>query len=68
MPDINNSSKMALAKIMSVPADQITKSFIEDMFASYHDKETNTFKQANFNPTDKIELTHKDYIYVKDKV
>ena len=68
MPDINNSSKMALDKIMSVPADQITKSFIEDMFASYHDKETNTFKQANFNPTDKIELTHKDYIYVKDKV
>lgn len=59
---------LAMDKILSVDVNQISKTFIEEMFAAYHDKETNQFKNANFEPTEKITLTHDKYKYVKDKV
>lgn len=59
---------LAMDKILSVDVNQISKTFIEEMFAAYHDRETNQFKNANFEPTEKITLTHDKYKYVKDKV
>ena len=48
---------LAMDKILSVDVNQISKTFIEEMFAAYHDRETNQFKNANFEPTEKITLT-----------
>lgn len=59
---------LAMDKILSIDVNQISKTFIEEMFAAYHDKETNQFKNANFEPTERIILTHDKYKYVKDKV
>ena len=65
---MNNTTNIALNRILNVNVEDITKSFIEDMFASYHDKQTNEFKQANFDPTDKIVLTNNEYEWVDKKV
>jgi hypothetical protein len=65
---MSNTTKIALDKILNANVNEITKTFIEDMFASYHDKETNTFKQSNFLPNDKIELTSKEYKWVDGKI
>jgi hypothetical protein len=59
---------LAMQKILSVEANQITKTLLEDMFASYHDKETNEFKQSNFVPTELITLTSNDYKWVDGKI
>ena len=48
MADAQNT-KLGKQKLLSTPIEQITKAFIEDMFASYHDRETGTFKHANFD-------------------
>lgn len=61
----SDTANIGKQRLLSVDVDKITKSFIEDMFAAYHDKETNTFKQANFNATDTIILTKDEYQYVK---
>ena len=59
---------IAKEKILKIDVNDISKSFIEELFASYHDKETNQFKQANFVPTEEITLTNSEYKWVKDKV
>lgn len=64
----SNSTKLALNRILQTDVTGITKTFIEDLFAAYHDKETGEFKQSNFLPTDPIELTSKEYKYVDGKV
>lgn len=60
----SETANIAKSKILQIPIDQLGKNFIEDMFASYHDKETNTYKEANFDPTDEITLTNKEYKWV----
>ena len=70
MPIENNDkgTEIAVNRILSIEADKINKTFLEEMFAAYHDKETNQFKDSNFKPTDKIELTNKQYKYVTGKI
>lgn len=65
---MNDITKIGLERILKVEVNQITKTFIEELFASYHDKETNQFKESNFNPNDKIILTKKEYKWVDGKV
>ena len=55
-------------KILEKNPNEITKSFIESLFASYHDKTTNEFKESPFKSTDRFVLTHDKYKYVQDKV
>lgn len=62
------ATQAGLDKILQTPVDQITKTFIESLFANYHDRDTNEFKQSPFKPTDKIELLQSQYKYVKNKV
>lgn len=59
---------LAMEKILSIDVQDISKTFIEDLFASYHDKETNEFKQSNFVPTEIITLTNSDYKWVNGKI
>ena len=63
MADAQNT-KLGKQKLLSTPIEQINKSFIEDMFASYHDRESGTFKHANFDCNAHIMLTLEEYPYV----
>ena len=67
MADANNT-KLGKQKLLSIPVEEITKSFIEDMFASYHDRETNTFKHANFDCNAHIMLTPEEYPFTDTPV
>ena len=42
----SETANIAKSKILQIPIDQLGKNFIEDMFASYHDKETRTRRQT----------------------
>ncbi len=61
-------ASLAKEKILSADIKDITKTFLEEMFASYHDKETNQFRQSTFVPTEVFELTSQEYQWVKGKV
>ena len=54
--------------ILQKDVNEITKAFIEDMFAAYHDRETNTFKQANYDMTTDIKLSNNEYKWVKGTI
>ena len=45
------ATQAGLDKILQTPVEQITKDFIESLFANYHDRDANEFKQAPFKPT-----------------
>lgn len=62
------SNNPGLDRLLDVDVNSINKTFVEEMFAAHHDKATNTFKQANYNTTDKITLTNKEYKWVNGKV
>ena len=72
MPDIQprvstlQSAEVAKQRILSVDPNTLTKTFLEEMFAAYHDRETNQFRQANFDPTSVIILKKNEYKYVKE--
>lgn len=72
MPDTNNSITNTVAigkqKILSADISQIGKSFIEDMFASYHDKATNKYQPAPFDPTMSFNLSSSEYKWVKGQI
>ena len=68
MPEVNNTARIAKERLLSIPLEGITKAFIEEMFAAYHDKQANKFMQAQFNMTDQVQLTPKEYKYVKDTI
>lgn len=56
--------QLGKSKLLQTPLNEINKSFIEDMFAAYYDKEANVYKEANFDPTSKITLTSNEYQWV----
>lgn len=60
------STSIAMKRILDADPNTLTKSFVEDLFGAHHDRATNRFVPANFQPTDPITLTKKDYPYVKD--
>ena len=57
-------ASLAKERILKADINDITKSFLEDMFASYHDRVTNSFNQANFAPTEVISLSKQEYKWV----
>jgi len=61
-------ASLGMERILKADIKDLTKTFLEDMFASYHDKETGEYKQANFATTEEIVLTEQDYKYVKGKI
>jgi hypothetical protein len=63
-----NTAQLGLQKILSTDIADIGKSFIEDMFAAYHDRETNTFHPAPFDPTTPVKLTKAQYKWVKGDI
>ena len=64
----NNIGEIGREKILSTNISNIGKSFIEEMFAAYHERETNTYHQAPFDPTTPIKLTNGMYKYVKGEI
>lgn len=61
-------SSLAKEKILKAELSSITKTFLEDMFASYHDKETGQFCQSNFVPTEIIDLNKNEYKWVSENI
>ena len=61
-------ASLAKEKILNTDINDITKTFLEEMFASYHDKETNQFKQSTFVPTEVIDLSPNEYKWVKETI
>ena len=61
-------ASLAKDRILGANINEINKAFIEDMFASYHDKENNQYMQANFVPTEVIKLTKQEYQWVDKEV
>lgn len=62
------SSSAALAgmeKILNQPLDQINKSFCEQLFAAYYDKETGKQMEAPFSPQMRVNLKPEQYKYIK---
>lgn len=66
--DVTPNASLGMERILKTDINQINKSFIEDLFAGYHDRESGQFKQSNFNPNDKILLSPEIYQYVKQKI
>jgi hypothetical protein len=62
------ATKEGLKKLLEIEVNKISKSFIESMFASYHDRETGGFHSAPFTPYEKITLTKELYPYVKKPI
>lgn len=62
------SIQVAVDRILGVNADDINKTFLEGMFAGYHDKAANRFMPPNYKPTSKFLLTKDKYPYVKEPV
>jgi hypothetical protein len=60
------SIQVAVDRILGVNADDINKTFLEGMFAGYHDKAANRFMPPNYKPTSKFLLTKDRYPYVKE--
>lgn len=58
------AQSIAKDKILQTPLNDLTKTFLEELFASYHDKESNEFRQSNFVPTEEIILTKNEYQWV----
>ena len=68
MPEGGNTAQLGLQKILSTDISNIGKAFIEDMFASYHDRETNKYMPAPFDPTMPIKLNSSLYKWCKGDV
>ena len=65
---IANTAQLGLQKILSTDISNIGKAFIEDMFAAYHDKATNKYQKAPFDPTTPIKLNSSLYKWCKGEV
>lgn len=61
-------ASLAIEKILNTDINGITKTFMEDMFAAYHDRQTGEYHESNFDPTEDVVLTNKEYKWVKDRV
>lgn len=63
-----DNSSLGKEKLLNKPLNEFGKRFLEEMFARYHDKTTNEFHDSNFEPTEHIILTDKEYEFVDKKV
>ena len=61
-------ASLAKDKILGAKIEDLTKKFLEELFASYHDREKNEYVQAPFAPTELITLDKNEYPYVKEKI
>lgn len=68
MPEDVNKANIGLQKILSTDISNIGKAFIEEMFAAYHDKETNMYHPAPFDPTTPVKLNPKLYKWCKGEI
>jgi len=62
----NESVKVILDRILQMDPKDINMTFLQNMFAAHHNRETGQFTEPNFKPTSKIVLTPQMYKYVKE--
>lgn len=61
------NARLGKERILSVPAEEIGKQFIEDMFAAHANRTEHTTAEAAFKPTEAIQLTNSEYKWVREK-
>ena len=61
-------ASIAKEKVLKANINEINKTFIENMFAGYHDKETGTFHDPPFVPTEVISLKKEEYEWVNGNI
>ena len=61
-------ASIAKDKVLQADINEINKTFIENMFAGYHDKETGQFKDPPFVPTEVISLKKEEYQWVNGTI
>lgn len=59
-----SKAQLGKDKILQADLGSINKTFLEELFAAYHDKELNVFKEAPFKTTDPIVLTKEEYQWI----
>lgn len=64
----NQNIQMAIDTILKSELKDVNKGMLDSLFASYHDRESNQFKEAPFKPYEKFKLTKEMYPYVKEPV
>lgn len=61
-------AKAALDRILAVDPKDINRTFLEKMFAGYHDKSKNTYHDPLFKPDMRIQLTPQQYPHIKEPI
>ena len=61
-------ASIAKDKVLKADINEINKTFIENMFAGYHDKETGKFMEPPFVPTEVISLKKEEYQWVNGNI
>ena len=61
-------ASIAKDKVLKADINEINKTFIENMFAGYHDRETGEFHQPPFVPTEVISLKKEEYEWVNGSI
>ena len=61
-------ASIAKEKVLKADINEINKTFIENMFAGYHDKETGMFHDPPFVPTEVISLKKEEYEWVNGNI
>lgn len=68
MPEIDGANaRLGKERILSVTAQDVTKGFIENLFANHYDRTEKVMKPAPFKTTDPVQLTNREYQFVKEK-
>ena len=52
--------------LLSVSIEELTKDLLEEMFAAYYDKASKEYKESNYETTDEIILTNKEYPHIRE--
>lgn len=61
-------ASIAKDKVLQADINEINKTFIENMFAGYHDKDTGKFMEPPFVPTEVISLKKEEYQWVNGNI
>lgn len=63
-----SNANVGKQRILSADINEFDKNFLEGLFASYYDRQTNQMKPAPFNATDHIKLSNSEYPFVKETI
>ena len=61
------NANMCKQRLITMDLSEITLAYIQDTFAAYYDKASNSMKEANFDANAHVPLSQSEYKFVKEK-